>query len=62
MKLRKVKLTIGKRGRPRNFRVGLRLDLQVAYLFTIKIYVPHTIRPDKKLSHIEGGFAKAKIF
>ena len=38
LKLRKVKLTIGKRGRPRNFRVGLRLDLQVAYLQSKYIY------------------------
>ena len=35
LKLRKVKLTIGKRGRPRNYRVGLRFDSQVGYILTI---------------------------
>ena len=44
LKLRKVKLTIGKRGRPRNYRVGLRLDSQVLLHTYLQTYLPHTIQ------------------
>ena len=42
IEIEKGQIDYWEKGRPRNYRVGLRLDLQVAYLFTIKIYISHT--------------------